>query len=294
MLDSAPQIADLGGGRSLSYELSGAGSPTVVFESGLGASALEWAVVAPRIAGTTTVLTYDRAGYGQSAPVPAPHTGMQMADDCLRLLEATGAPSPYLLVGHSWGGVIGRFVASRIADRVAGMVLVDATHEELQMHAMSVALLAFNCRRQAKRAEKGTLARAVAAGKRKRFQTLLSSYPPPVQELFRSEYCKPEFHLAAQAELAGLRESLRAVATLPCPEVPVVAITGTKVDNRLERRARSRMTQIYSQLASDWPSARHVLAPNSGHFVPQHDTDLLVEVIIGEIDRCRAAAIRAS
>ncbi|HVU61604.1 MAG TPA: alpha/beta hydrolase [Mycobacteriales bacterium] len=293
MSDGLPKTADIGGGRALSYQLTGAGGPTVVLESGLGASSLEWAVLAPRLAETTTVLTYDRAGFGSSTPVAAPHTAMQMAADCIHLLDAIHAPGPYLLVGHSWGGVIARFVTDRIPDRVGGVVLVDATHEALKMSKPLVALLTLTSRKQAKRADSGALARRVAAGKSKRLQMLLSAYPRAVQERFVREYCMRSFHAASEAELAGLIESLTAVAALTPPRVPVVAVTGAKVDSRMERKARAKMTRIYSQLAGEWPSARHVLAPNSGHFVPQHDTDLLLEIVDDEIARCRAAAVQA-
>lgn len=289
MSPSALETADIGDGRSLSYRLAGGHGPTVVLESGLGSSALEWDVVAPRLAETTSVLTYDRAGYGNSSPATSPHSAMQMADDCIRLLNLIGVPTPYLLVGHSWGGVVGRFVTDRIPERVGGLVLVDATHEALKMPSVMVRLLASNCRRQAKRAE----AEAAPKKNSRRLQMLLATYPAATQAQFLSERTRPGFHRAAEAELKGLAESLRAAAALPPPRVPVVAITGTKTDSRLERRARAKMTQTYRQLAADWPSARHVLAPNSGHFVPQFDTDLLVEVVTAEIERCRAAAVQA-
>ena len=115
------------GGRALFISCVGTGSPTVVLEAGGGNSAETWAGVQPEIARFTRVCSYDRAGLGQSDPAPAGvRTVQDSVDDLHALLDAAGVSGPYVLIGHSFGGLIVRLYASQYPDDVAGLVLVDA------------------------------------------------------------------------------------------------------------------------------------------------------------------------
>jgi pimeloyl-ACP methyl ester carboxylesterase len=107
----------------------GTGAPAVVIEPSFGGSAAEWQAIAERIAGETTVVAYNRAAYGASSRARDRRSAEQIAadlDGVLGCLEITG---PFILVGHSMGGVYLRAFAARHLDRVAGMVLVDSSHE---------------------------------------------------------------------------------------------------------------------------------------------------------------------
>src|SRR6266404_8168949 len=108
--------------------LRGEGTPTVIFESGMGASCLSWTLVQPRVAQFACAVSYDRAGHGWSDPAPEPRTARQIAQELNTLLNATGLPGPYVLVGHSFGGYVNRVFAHLYRARVAGMVLVDSVH----------------------------------------------------------------------------------------------------------------------------------------------------------------------
>ena len=117
------------GGFSLWIECRGSGSPTVVLDAGLGSGHGAWVGVAPELEKTTRVCTYDRAGIGESDSRPGrPATSVgAMADELDRLLQTAGLPGPYVLVGHSYGGMVVRLAANRHPDTVAGLVLVDAS-----------------------------------------------------------------------------------------------------------------------------------------------------------------------
>jgi alpha/beta hydrolase family protein len=117
------------GGFSLWIECKGSGSPTVVLDAGLGSAHGAWVAVAPELEKTTRVCTYDRAGIGDSdSRLGASATSVgAMADELHVLLQTAGVPGPYVLVGHSYGGMIVRVVAHRHPDTVAGLVLVDAS-----------------------------------------------------------------------------------------------------------------------------------------------------------------------
>jgi pimeloyl-ACP methyl ester carboxylesterase len=114
----------------LNLDCSGEGSPTIILESGLGGPALEWARVQPEAAKFAHVCSYDRAGYGWSQPGPQPRTVSQNAKELKMLLDAGGEEGPYVLVGHSLGGFIVRAFTHLYPAPVAGLVLVDASHED--------------------------------------------------------------------------------------------------------------------------------------------------------------------
>lgn len=117
------------GSYRLHVDCRGTGSPTVVFESGYGGTSLDWALVQPDIARTNRTCSYDRAGYGWSDAAPT-HTLDRMRRDFDVVIRAAG-PGPYVLVAHSFGGLLAFDYASRHPQNVAGLVLVDAAYKSL-------------------------------------------------------------------------------------------------------------------------------------------------------------------
>lgn len=117
------------GGRSLRIVRAGPAeaSPTIVCEHGAFGCAADWAEVQHRLAARgLKSLAYDRAGLGLSNPGPPPRNGPALAQDLERLLERAGEPGPYILVGHSMGGLMVRIFACRHPEKILGVVLVDA------------------------------------------------------------------------------------------------------------------------------------------------------------------------
>ena len=129
---SVPQVGKLVdiGGRRLNLYCSGEGSPAVIFESGGGAPGFTWVNIQPQVAKFTRACWYDRAGFGWSDPGPQPRTSAAIASDLHALLTAAGVGPPYVLVGASFGGFPVRVFAGQYPTEVAGIVLVDATHED--------------------------------------------------------------------------------------------------------------------------------------------------------------------
>jgi pimeloyl-ACP methyl ester carboxylesterase len=107
----------------------GAGSPVVLLESGFGATAGAWFKVQPELAKRVRVCAYDRAGYGRSDPGPEPRDGAAIAADLDQALKAEQIAGPFVVVGHSAGGLYARLFADRRKAEVVGMVLVDPTVE---------------------------------------------------------------------------------------------------------------------------------------------------------------------
>jgi pimeloyl-ACP methyl ester carboxylesterase len=115
-------------GHRMFYECSGTGSPTVVLDAGSPDTSTTWRWVQPQIARMTRVCAYDRAGLGQSAPAPAGRrTATRQVEELHLLLKAAGIPPPYVVIGHSWGGLLARLFAHAYPRETAGAVLVDAT-----------------------------------------------------------------------------------------------------------------------------------------------------------------------
>ncbi|MBL8555002.1 MAG: alpha/beta hydrolase [Phenylobacterium sp.] len=130
--DATPgTLVPLEDGRRINLRCVGRGSPTVILESGFSAYSRAWTKVQPALARTTRVCAYDRAGYGFSDPGPLPRDGAAIARDLDRALEAAKEEGPYVLVGHSAGGLYARLFAARRPGEVRGLVLLDPTVEAL-------------------------------------------------------------------------------------------------------------------------------------------------------------------
>lgn len=125
----ATRLVEVEPGRRLNLYCLGKGSPTIVFESGLTEPINNWGWVQPLVARTTHACSYDRAGVGFSDPISRPATSANIVDDLHRMLNAADIKPPYILVGHSTGGLSTRLFAHTYPDEVVGMVLVDPSDE---------------------------------------------------------------------------------------------------------------------------------------------------------------------
>jgi pimeloyl-ACP methyl ester carboxylesterase len=123
------RLIDVGGHR-LHLNCTGSGSPTVVLEPGLGEPSTAMGLIAPDVASTTRVCVYDRAGRGWSESVSTPRDGVETATDLHTLLERAAEAGPFVLAGHSAGGIYVQNFAHLYPNEVAGVVLLDSMHPE--------------------------------------------------------------------------------------------------------------------------------------------------------------------
>jgi hypothetical protein len=123
------QMVDIGGYR-LHLVSKGEGGPTVVLDAGLGGGSLHWSLVQPEVAKFTRVVAIDRAGNGWSDESPMDRTSENIVTEMHAALHEASIQGPYILVGHSFGGLNIRLFASKYPDEVAGVVLVDSGHED--------------------------------------------------------------------------------------------------------------------------------------------------------------------
>lgn len=283
----ASAMLGLPDGRALHYMRAGGGpGPTVVFESGLGASRSEWGLVAPLVAQHFPTVVYDRANLGRSDPDPAPRTLEHLAGDLGELLAALDA-GPYILVGHSYGGTIALAAANRDQSCIAGLVLVDHSDEQLDVC----------CGSSLKH-----LRRLVLAGRWTmsvlRWLHLLgwvvrraaSGLPDDVLGDLIAEDLTVSAQQVADAEerfflsgLASMRQHRRDLGN-----IPVTVISGVKT-TLLDRSIRAAFLAAHRRSAQRL-GARHVLAQKSGHLVVFTEPQLVADEIRRIAERIAAAA----
>jgi pimeloyl-ACP methyl ester carboxylesterase len=123
------QLVEVGGHR-LHLHCVGQGTPTVILEAANGGMSAHWVRVQQEVAKATRACAYDRAGLGWSEPGPGPRDARQISSELHTLLGNAGIEGPYVLVGHSYGGLYVRMYADQYPDEVAGVILVDSSHPE--------------------------------------------------------------------------------------------------------------------------------------------------------------------
>ena len=217
-------------------------------DSGLGDTLETWADVWPGVKEFTRVCVYDRAGLGKSDAGPTPRTSQRIADELHGLLSIARVPAPYVLVGHSFGGLNVRLFAAEHPEQTAGLVLVEATHEDYPRREKAMRTLADT----------------------RRIETSLGLAPPAA----RSEY----------ESLAVSAEQMRTAA--PLPDVPVVVITAAHCCET-EALTRVWM-ELQKDLVRRSPQARQVMADSSGHYVPFDQPGLIVDALRDMVSSIRA------
>lgn len=273
----------LNGGRRLGWSVAGAGAPAVVLEAGLSGGSAGWAQVMAELAQVTRVIAYDRAGYGSSDPTePTPES---VVDDLRAVLDDTGAHSPFVLVGHSWGGVVARLFAAEHPDRVGALVLLDATHEDLPSARNRVVrtLNIGGARLLSRRARSGRLRRDLVAGKGRlaRVAALV-----PVEHRARMVD-----HLSAAStweqtarEAASIPRLLDAVRAARLPAADVTAVVGGRSAGRSETRTRKQVRSLYEA----WLGPQCVtVVEQAGHMLPLEAPHEVARHVLGVIDSVR-------
>jgi pimeloyl-ACP methyl ester carboxylesterase len=309
---SAPpgRLVDVGGFR-LHIHCQGAGAPAVVLDAALGGSSLSWALVQPEVARVTRVCSYDRAGFGWSESGPLPRTAGRIVGELRTLLDAAGVPPPFVLVGHSFGGLVMRIFAARHPADTAGLVLVDPAHPEDWVTPAPKEQVQIDrgvrlCRQGARAARLG-LARAVSAlvglgaltparglvalvsrGALSRADEGILApiwrLPPEARRPLRHFWTQPKFFDALGSQIASICVS--AAETLEAGsqgygDLPLVTISSTDPgDYRLaQQEALARLST----------RGRHIVAANSGHWVPLDEPALVIDTILKLIAQLRAS-----
>jgi pimeloyl-ACP methyl ester carboxylesterase len=121
------------GTSQIHVQVSGEGKPTIILDAGMGGFSVDWAFVQPELSKDSTILSYDRAGYGWSQTNEERFTSEEYVEDLRTLLAKLKLEPPYILVGHSFGGLNMRLFAANYPEEIAGLVLVDSVHEHFYL-----------------------------------------------------------------------------------------------------------------------------------------------------------------
>jgi pimeloyl-ACP methyl ester carboxylesterase len=264
------------GGHRLHLVCRGSGSPTVVFDSGLGGSSLDWTLVQPAVASFTRACAYDRAGYAWSDQGPLPRDSDNIVRDLEQLLGNGSVAAPYVLVGHSLGGLIVQHFARQNPQRVAGIVLVDATHED-QFRRLREAVI------QSGRGRRAFLvvgdARYVPDGLPEDIRLLASGFSG-----------RPKSIVVVRSELSFLHKGVRPAATGYLPDVPLVVIShriSTPAASPREGRWEEMWMEMQLDLAALTPQSKHVIASTGDHYVHIREPGLVVDAVRDIVEQHR-------
>jgi len=288
------------GGHRMHLYATGEGRPTVVLDAALAGSCLSWAWVQPELAKFARACSYDRAGLGWSDAAPTPRTARQCAEELHSLLERADVPGPYVLVGHSFGGFVSRLFAAMYPAEVAGMVLVDVPHpkkwREMSVEERHRVTTGARLSRRGTWAvrlglarfiyllvEKGALGaarsgvKAVSGGvmggsHSDRVIAPIDRLPSELRPLLRTIWVQARFFNSLASHIESMPETARQLDECgSLGDKPLVVLTASRpsAERMADQEAMARLSA----------RGRHIVAQNSGHWIPLDDPALVVHAI---------------
>ena len=295
------------GGRRLHLIESGSGQPAVILESGISASCLNWTRIRSEVARFTLACAYDRAGLGWGDQAESPRLASRLVDELHALLGTAGVPAPYVLVGHSFGGLLVSMFATKYPSEVAGLVLVDPLAAGEWLHPtpgqsrmlgrgvtlsrrgawlarigvvrLALALLTGGARR----VPKGIARLTSGAGESflSRIVGEVGKMPPEVWPMIQAHWCLPQSFRGLAAALEALPGSSAEAAQIVLPRAIPLTILSARHCTPAELADRDAMTRNSAR-------GRHIVAANSGHWIQLDEPELVIGAIREMVESVRA------
>jgi pimeloyl-ACP methyl ester carboxylesterase len=272
------QLVDIGGYR-LHINCTGSGIPTVVIDAGLGDWSTTWGIVQQEVAKTTRVCTYDRAGLGWSEVGPLPRNAEQHAKELHALLQNAQVPGPYVMVGHSLGGLDVRIFVHDYSSEVAGVVLVDSMSPKqiTQSPASEPQSQPFSIQ--------AMLARFGVARLLVKLPGIAPAVPPG-QEAYYPLLIRPQNFQTTDNEYQGVPASgAQAASVKSFGDLPLIVLTAKLNDNPGWPEWQSELLQLSS-------NSQHMVAENSGHIIQLDEPQVAAEAIFQVIQQVREMSMR--
>lgn len=276
------KLIDLGEGRQIYLCQMGEGKPTVIFESGIGATSQNWTWLQQQISRHASTVSYDRLGLGWSSPATTRRTPSNIARELHALLEQAGITPPYLLVGHSFGGLVARRFAADHPGKVAGVLLIDPMRPEqwppfsdAQRNEIDRGLLfskigaplahigVVRLTMTSLLCGSGRIPRAIGriTGPEGRFlfgriTTEVGKMPPECRPAIVATWSSPNFYRGLAAYLNAIPHStVEMHQAPPIDGIPVVILTAanaTPLDNEALARIGSNARQLNPEQTTHW------------------------------------------
>ena len=301
------RLVDVGCCR-LYLNCKGTGEPTVILESGIAATSLSWSYVQPRVAEFTRICSYDRAGLGYSSRCPFPRTPSQFALELRTLLVRAHVTPPYILVGHSFGGLLVRTYGSLYPLEVAGIVMVDPVSIKGWANAPADQFRRLNygvrlSRRGAWLARLGVvrfalwltaaggrrlpklIARASAGGGNSAIDRLMGEVrklPPEVWPILRAHWGQSKTFLSMAAHLESLPAAASAAQNMTLP--PNIPLTILSAANALPSELAERESWARQSVRGC-----HTQLTGCGHWLHLELPDAVTAAIRDLVEHARAS-----
>lgn len=281
-------MVDVGGYRLHLYCV-GEGTPTVVMDAGLGGGVLEWSTVQPEVSKFARVCAYDRAGIAWSDSGVRPRTSRQVVTELHALLGNAGARAPYVLVGHSIAGIHVQLYAGQYPDEVAGVVLVDSSHEDQLSRKGMTQIPSFY----------PSLIKAVSSFGVVRLMDLVgtpsTNMPPEVEAERAAIYSHTRSMYSYADEMSSIAVSMEQLRAAPMRlgDNPLIVLThGMKEASNAGSpgeadQAEQTWAELQTDLARRSSSGKQIIAEKSGHYIQFDQPDLVIDAIRQVVEATR-------
>ncbi len=294
------QLVDVGGYK-MHIHCTGQGNPTVILEAGSAEFSVNWAKVQPGVATFTRVCSYDRAGFGWSEPSPHPRTANKTMEELHTLLVNANIQGPYVLVGHSIGGLLVRVYAHNYPDDVVGLILVDSTHEEQNIRRSTVVPQFTELQKSGFEQLTGQFRMYAFLSSTGLMAFAQQSIPDPglpadALAQYRATLVTNRFFKTALAEGSAQEEMLPEVRALHITSFGNMQLTvlsaglwepDPSLSDAENRRIREVMVVMQSELAVLSSVGKQVIAEQSGHMIQIDQPDLVIDAIREVVDAIR-------
>ncbi len=241
------------GNYDLYIKCIGTGSPTVVLEAGWGDDGSTWSLVQPEISKYTQTCAYDRVGLGRSDPGPEPETYFEAVLDLHELLKAAKIEVPYILVGHSLGGMYMLLFTHRYPGEVVGLILVDSSHPDS-------------------------------------FELSLAAMPPESPSDSESVKFYRDWFSTTKKDLTLRPEYLEVGSLGDLPLIVLTAPNKTRADD-FPKELNDKFNQIWLDLHKELvllsSNSTHTIIPDSDHFIHRDQPEVVIDAILTMIEELR-------
>jgi len=260
----------VGNGRKIFLSCSGSGSPAVILEAGAGGGVSSWFAVQPWIAKTTRVCSYDRANLpgGSSDPAPKPQTAADIVSDLHQLLAAAHVRGPFVLAGHSNGGLFARLYATTYPTQVRALVLIDTGNYAAMLNRL--------------------YRKMMSPSQWAAYHASLKQPPP-----FIEDPANEQVDLATSYEQLAIAQRRR-----PLRRMPFIVVshgipdgsTGAEVVPGINKATETEWQRKQVELSHLVPGGKRLVATKSDHMIPTAEPAIVVRAVRSVLAQLRGAA----